>query len=268
MQLADPPPDLPDIPDDITYDTSFPQFRPKNRALGLESVYGNQEIGSDGLTKKQRKFQEDSVKCDKMVDEMIMKQLDSIGLTEQSEDEILKPQGPQQQNARPKGPSANARSARNISTLRSREAAGALSAPKPRTNPPRAAAAPKPRVPSVSSLLVPKPKSREPSNPSSMRNTAATVNSNTTLGYSKGRSVSSNLRENSPAQNSSSTQTTLSPETYMQLYGPPPLGSDMWTRCKAAGCFDLQENGETQEPEELLQTFGEDEEADSFQLTL
>ncbi|KAJ5577894.1 uncharacterized protein N7459_006858 [Penicillium hispanicum] len=261
------PTDLPDVPDDITYDTSFPQFRPKNRALGLESVYGKQEIGGDGLTKKQRKFQEDSVKYDKMVDEMIMKQLDSIGLTEQSEDEALNP-GPQLQSARPRGPSANARSTRNISTLRSREAAAALSAPKPRTNPPRAAAAPKSRVPSVSSLLVPKPKTREPSNPSSMRNTAAAVNSNTTLGYSKGRSISSNLREKSTTQNPSSIQPTLSPETYMQLYGPPPLGSDMWTRCKAAGCFDIQEIGENQESEELLQTFGEDDEADSFQLTL
>jgi hypothetical protein len=99
-----------------------------------------------------------------------------------------------------------------------------------------------------------------------MRNTAAAANSNTTVGYSKGRSVSSTIREkNAEAQKTSSSE-ALSPETYMQLYGPPPLDSDMWTRCKAAGCFDTPE--ETSQELESLPTFDEDEEAQSFQLTL
>lgn len=116
-------------------------------------------------------------------------------------------------------------------------------------------------------MLMPK-KTRAPSNPSSMRNTAAVVTSNTTVGYSKGRSVSSTLREKTAEQPSSSSA-TLSPETYMQLYGPPPLGSDMWSRCKAAGCFDSSdESVASQELEEPLPTFEEDEEAESFQLTL
>lgn len=100
-----------------------------------------------------------------------------------------------------------------------------------------------------------------------MRNTAASVNSRTTVGYSKGRSVSSTLREkNSQTQKSSSSE-GLSPETYMQLYGPPPLDSEMWTRCKAAGCFDTPEEA-SYELEESLPTFEEDEEAQNFQLTL
>ena len=88
------------------------------------------------------------------------------------------------------------------------------------------------------------------------------MNSNTTVGYSKGRSVSSTLRENEL-----SAKTPLSPETYMKLYGLPPLGSEMWTRCKAAGCFDTEENA-GQELQECLPAFAEDEEAESFQLTL
>ncbi|KAJ5658303.1 uncharacterized protein N7484_001952 [Penicillium longicatenatum] len=254
--------DLPDFPDDLAYDTTYPQFRPRNRALGLESVYGRQEVGRDGLTKKQRKFQEDSAKCDKMVDEMIMKQLDAVSFNERSDDEAVQPVArvPLASTSRSRAPSTNVRPSRNIPTLRSREAAAALSAPKTRSASARVAAAPKPS--GVSSLLMPKKKVRVPTNPSSMRNTAAAMNSNTTVGYSKGRSVSSTLRENEL-----STNAPLSPETYMQLYGPPPLGSEMWTRCKAAGCFDTEENA-GQELQESLPTFAEDEEADSFQLTL
>lgn len=101
-----------------------------------------------------------------------------------------------------------------------------------------------------------------------MRSTAATVTSNTTVGYSKGRSVSSTLRETASAQKAAHSEALLSPETYMQLYGKPPLDSEMRIRCKAAGCFDTEESASYQELEEQLPTFEEDEEADNFQLTL
>ena len=115
---------------------------------------------------------------------------------------------------------------------------------------------------------MPKKKTRTPTNPSSMRNTAAAVTSNNTVGYSKGRSVSSTLREDT-VQKPSDKQSTLSPETYLQLYGQPPLESDMWSRCKAAGLLDdSEEAGSSQELEEELPTFEEDEEAQDFQLTL
>ncbi|KAJ5312255.1 hypothetical protein N7508_003085 [Penicillium antarcticum] len=256
------PRDLPDLPDDVTYDTSFPQFRPKNRALGLESVYGKQQIGSDGLTAKQRKFKEDSAKCDKMVDEMILKQLEGVGFESSGNSEPAKIT--QTPSTRSKAPMTT-RHTRNISSLRSREAAAALAAPQP-TAAPQVALAPKSRLGLGSSLLMPKRQTRAPTNPSSMRNTAAAANSNTTVGYSKGRSVSSTLREkNAEAQKTSSSE-ALSPETYMQLYGAPPLDSDMWTRCKAAGCFDTPE--EVSQELESLPTYDEDEEAQSFQLTL
>ncbi|KAJ5902305.1 hypothetical protein N7495_002833 [Penicillium taxi] len=262
------PKDLPDFPDDITYDTTFPQFRPQNRALGLASVYGVEEVGSDGLTKKQRKLKADSALYDKMIDNMIMKQLDDVTFEELSEDESIKAPIREIRNSSRnsiRGPSANTRS-RHISTLRSREAATALSGPKPSAASARSAAS-KPQ--GLLSMLMPKKPARLPSNPSSMRNTAATVISNNTLGYSKGRSVSSSLREQSTSR-SASPQTTLSPHDYMQLYGTPSLGSSMWTRCKAAGCFDVEMNDVDvtgEEPDEL-QILGEDEEAESFQLTL
>ncbi|KAJ5634131.1 hypothetical protein N7528_001973 [Penicillium herquei] len=255
---------LPDLPDDIAYDTTYPQFRPRNRALGLERIYGRQEVDKDGFTKKQRKFQDDSLKYDQMVNDMIMKQLDSVSFEESSENEIINApiRALQTPTTRSRAASPSSRPARNISTLRSREAAAALSAPKTRSAPVRAVSAPKPSM--VSSLLMPKKNTRVPSNPSSMRQTAAAATSNTTLGYSKGRTVSSTLREATASERSAAT---LSPETYLQLYGVPPLGSEMWSRCKAAGCFDTEENP-GQELDECLPTFTEDEEADSFQLTL
>lgn len=253
-------PDLPDIPDDVTYDITFPQFQPRNRALGLESVYGKQEIGGDGLTKKQRKFEEDSAACDKKVDEMIMKQLDEVQFEELSEPEPAK-----MSNRRPKLSTTSTRQARNIPTIRSREAATALAGPKQTSATARTAPAPKPRA--ASSVLTAK-KTRMPTNPSSMRHTAAAATSNTTISYSKGKRISSTLREKTEVQRPSSRDTTLSPEAYMRLYGPPPLGSDMWIRCKAAGCLDEQDGAMTTEPEESLQTLGEDEEAQSFQLAL
>ncbi|CAI7593725.1 unnamed protein product [Penicillium glandicola] len=259
------PRDLPDLPDDVTYDTTFPQFRPKNRALGLESVYGKQQVGRDGLTAKQRKFKEDSAACDKMVDDMIMKQLEDIGFESSGESESTKTLQP---NAIPsKRPTTTPRQTRSVSTLRARDAVAALTGPQT-TVAPRVAPIPKPRVASLaSSLVMPKRHARVPSNPSCMRNTAASVNSRTTVGYSKGRSVSSTLREKHSLTQKTLSSQVLSPETYMQLYGPPPLDSEMWTRCKAAGCFDAPDEI-IQEPEETLPTFDEDDEAQSFQLTL
>jgi hypothetical protein len=251
----------------VTYDTTFPQFQPKNRALGLESVYGKQQVGSDGLTAKQRKFKEDSAACDKMVDDMILKQLEDVGFESSGERESVKARKPQ---ALPSKRPTTIRHTRSVSTLRSREAAAALSGSLATTTP-RVVSTPKPRVASLASsasaLVMPKRHARVPSNPSSMRNTAASVNSRTTVGYSKGRSVSANLREKTAQAQKPQTSQALSPETYMQLYGPPPLDSEMWTRCKAAGCFDTPEES-FQEPEEQLPTFEEDEEADNFQLTL
>lgn len=129
-------------------------------------------------------------------------------------------------------------------------------------------AAPKSRVVSAASAILPQKKPRAPTNPSAMRNTAAAVTSNTTMGYSKGRSVSSSLRETASAQRAASAE-ALSPETYIQLYGMPPLDSDMWIRCKSAGCFDRpDEAASSQELDPQLPIFEEDDDAANFQLTL
>lgn len=266
--------ELPDIPDDITYDTTFPQFQPKNLALGLESVYGDNQVGEDGLTKRQRKFQEDSIAFDKEVDEMILKQLEEIEFEDKTElDPPREPhveEGPKRrlEVRRAKLTTTKPKYTSNISTVRARDAVAALSKVEPSGARARPAAMSKPR-PRVASSLLTARRPRVPSNLTSTRHAAATANSKTTLGYSKGRIVSSKLHgKTSTTPEKSVPKSVLSPETYIELYGMPPLGSEMWYRCKGAGCFDSEEDRLAAEAERNLPTFGEDEEAQNFQLTL
>ncbi|KAL5048851.1 hypothetical protein BDW71DRAFT_10179 [Aspergillus fruticulosus] len=250
------PKDLPDYPDEITYDTSFPQFRPENLALGLESVYSD-EVGSDGLTKRQRKFQKDSAAYDKMVDETILKQIESIDFAELSDDDQTNQppvaEIPQRRiRARhPRAASGKSNYSSGVSTIRARDAAKALSGNErtiPRT---RAAPIMKPRT-RIASSLFPSKKPRAPANPSSMRHTAAAADSRTTVGYARGREMSSRL--NGTAKISAkqpATKALLSPETYIQPYGSPSLEAES-----------------DQLAEELFPTYEEDEETQNFQLTL
>ena len=131
------------------------------------------------------------------------------------------------------------------STFSSKTAASALSQQKPLAKPKSTALAPALKSKLPSSLISGRKKTPPPTNPSPMRHTAAAVASRTTMGYSKGRATSANLRKTIlPKKDGQSTRTpaaadtTLAPAVYIQRYGVPPLGSEMWVRCKSYGCFD------------------------------
>lgn len=197
------------------------------------------------------------------MDETILKQIDSIGFEEANEMEPMKEASKRRiEPRRVKVPTPKVKYS-NVSTLRARDAAAALSAPEP--SGPRTRAASRPRI---SSSIHTTRKPRAPANPSSMRHSAAVANSKTTVGYSKGREVSTRLHgKPSTIAKQPAPKNILSPDTYMQLYGTPPFGSEMWLRCKAAGCFD-DEQSQTETIPELLPTFDEDDEALDFQLAL
>lgn len=263
--------ELPDDPDDIVYDTTFPQFKPQNMALGWEKVYFHGEVGEDGLTQRERKFKEESIAYDKLVDEMIQKEVENIRIHEDSDEPGWEVQQQRRDEQSAKENAKKKMHARSVSTIKSRDAAAALSRlsrPASRSNTVRSSAAPQPSK--ASSLIAPKKKKTPaPTNPSSMRHAAATASSRTTLGYSKGRSVSSALqgKTTKAKEDKSASKSILSPEKYMQLYGPPPPGSDMWTRCKEAGLLDEEDN--TDDNAEVdLPIYEEDEETRNFQLTL
>ncbi|KAL1968513.1 hypothetical protein VTN77DRAFT_1723 [Rasamsonia byssochlamydoides] len=275
VEYAPPKPkELPDHPDDIIYDTTFPQFKGRNIARGWEKVYFHGEVGEDGLTQRERKFKEESIAYDKLVDEMILKQVENmelrgINIREDPDEpcwEEIQQQRREEQSAKENGKKTRARS---VSTIKSREAAAALSqSSASRLNTVKSSTTSQSRK--ASSLIASRKKTPTPTNASSMRHAAATARSRTTLGYARGRSVSSRLqgkttkaKEDKPASKS-----ILAPEKYIELYGPPPVGSEMWTRCKEAGCLVNEEENTEDKVEEELPIYEEDEETRNFQLTL
>lgn len=121
------------------------------------------------------------------------------------------------------------------------------------TKPATKASAPakKPLAPSAKSHLMntnlasrPK-KPPGPSNPSPMRHNAALAASKTTMGYSKGRKTSATLQQRSILPGKENVReipdTTLAPADYLSRYGVPRVGTDIWFRCKRAGCFDEEQ---------------------------
>lgn len=217
-------------------------------------MYGDNEVGSDGMTKRERKLQTDSIAYDKMLDEMILKQVESIGFEDVDYTPPVEEVPRRRIGTRRTQGTQSSKYSSNISTVRARAAATALSGTRTR---PTAMAQPRPRV--VSSMFAKKP--HAPTNPSPMRNTAAVAISNTTLGYTKGRGVSSKIHGKTTCSTEpSSPQGILSTDTYVRPEGTPPLDSDLE--------FRLPEIDRLGHEEELLPTYEEDEETQNFQLTL
>ena len=167
------------------------------------------------------------------------------------------------------------------STVKSKVAVASLSLPK-QSGPALKTARPNtaPVIPRLTTSLVARPKKTPaPTNPSPMRHNAAVAASKTTLGYSKGRATSATLRKTVLPKNEVNTgsneipDTSLAPAEYIRRYGIPRLGSEMWIRCKAAGCFDEDEGPSLEEifagdqPHGLDTLLREEAEQD-FQLTI
>jgi len=162
------------------------------------------------------------------------------------------------------------------STLKSRSAAAALSQSKTTNVAPKMAdkGALQPIKSRVNPSLVSKSKKHPvPTNPSSMRHTAAVAASKTTMGYAKGRSTSATLRNTIlPKKEPDVPDTSLAPAVYIERYGVPRLGSEMWFTCQMAGCFDEDEEPSLEDgmagdhPHGLDKLIREEAEQD-FQLT-
>lgn len=243
-------------------------------------------MDADGLTIKQRKEKELDDAYNKHIDELIQAQIDSIGTLELEGGDGAKGQV---EESMPVSRAATKpeQSERTVSTLRSKSAARALAMdPKGSVRTrcsPRLAAKAAAKAAAATTTI--QKKTIEPANPSPMRHTAAVASSRSTLGYSKGREALAALKEETGKTKSSSKTSkptnkkkgekenetdSLSPELYMQLYGPPAFGTEMWSRCEIAGYFD----DEAKTTEELLgidspnvdDAFVEDEESANFQL--
>lgn len=227
---------LPDPPEDIEYDDTYPQFKGANFYRGWREIY-REEVGEDGMTESQRKFKEMGDKALRDFDKKFLRE---------TEEEL--------RAERPKKPAATNSTVKHPSTIKARRAANALSKPKPAHGvaKPTAASTAKSKLPS--SLAVPKKKPlKVVSTPT--HHAAALADSNTTLGYSKGRNVSKELRPSVIRKN------------------PPPASQsqedcDLQANFENLGILDDLFMPPDEEYNESVLLFNDDEEADNFQLPM
>lgn len=265
VEYAPPKPkDLPDEPDDIIYDTTFPQFQPQNIARGWEKVYYHGPVGEDGLTERERKFKEDSIAFDKMVDEMIQNEVDNMtlaGVNVREDPDMPCWEEMQQQRQKPAKETEKKSLTRNIPTVKSRDAAAALAqtstttrarATSAKTTSTKSLTAPKTRK--ASSLLNPKKKSPDPADYPPSRHATAAASSHTTVGYAKGRSVSSMLQGKQTSRKKTASRKITSADDIQSMSGLATGG--------------LQQDIVVHEDDLALPIYEEDEETRNFQLTL
>ena len=166
----------------------------------------------------------------------------------------------QKKPAMPKGPSSLVTSKKAPTATTQPQSAKAL---KPITAP-----GPNTRLPPT--LVSSRKQAPVPTNPSPMRHTAALSSSKTTLGYSKGRAASANIRKTvlpKKDQAPGVPDASLAPAMYIKRHGNPSFGSDMWLRCRALGYFDEDEDKNTEEPRDVGRDWVQEEAEKDFELT-
>ncbi|MCJ1286629.1 hypothetical protein MMC26_005975 [Xylographa opegraphella] len=277
---------LPDVPDDFA-DMDLSIFKNGGLVRDYRDYFMNRPDDS-GLSRNQRREMERQKAVemeDKKIEAMMVRDMESALIPclhepECSEDECKDlPEIRRKAEERFKTSMAfiepaeirqkkkNATS-RAPSNILSKQAAGALSQPKPTV--------------SIMAAKIPAPKSRlpfaqissrkqaaMPSNPSPMRHTAATVASRNTMGYSKGRVTSACIRNvgmfKEPKE---SPDTSLPPALFIEKYGIPSIGSDMYLRCKHAGCFKDDDDANELRGAERLEALWREQAEEEFEFTL
>lgn len=230
------PIELPDPPIDITYDDSFPYLRGSNLCGGYSDIY---DIPRDehGVSLEERKAEEAHARMLQATEDKFRQDMAQPWPMDQDDDIV--------DAMIAAGPRKDLNQSSNVDTVRARGAISALSS-QPSTGLPSAAtkqtaSSMQKRKPS-SSILGRKRNAPAPTNPSPMRHTAAVAASKTTIGYSKGRSVSSVLPEKSTQALRDTSgkidQSKIHPIEFRKLYGEPPIGSKMWDRLRDHGLFD------------------------------
>ena len=144
-------------------------------------------------------------------------------------------------------------------TEASKRAASVLSIPKQKAIIPSKAPVKRSISAKLPSALVSHPKEPvQPTNPSSMRHTAAVAASNTTMGYSKGRATSASIRKFSnpksiqpaPTKSNKPNPNSLSPEEFMKQHGEPRYLTDMWWKCRRQGLIKMPGDEDKEDKED------------------
>lgn len=268
---------MPDYPDDMPHDLDFSKFQNGGLTRGYMHHFATM-VGDDGLNFYERKEQQrrkEQETADKIADAMLLRDFESTNIPcihdpecieiectvnienrRAAEEKYEKTMAELSTGAKPMSPAAKKPvPSKGPSTINSKSAAAALSQLKPTAAvPAQKPSSKKPPPFSKPSLVLSRPKrTPPPTNPSPMRHSAASAASKTTIGHSRGRIASAALKKNSilpppskdlaPAHPQSEAQqrALLPPAVYIERYGVPRVGSEMWIRCKDAGCFDPAE---------------------------
>ena len=274
VHTADPASDMPDLPDDHV-ELDFSMFENGGLMKGALAYYMTRK-GEDGLShveREEKRQQKIWDRMDRISDAALQRDIDSepipcthypdcpgdlckntIQARKEAEDQYQKTVADIEAETAPV-PKKSAPSS-GPSTLKTKAATATVSQPKGSA----LALKPnsKPGIPSARShlncnLVSRHQKTALPTNPSPMRHTAATAASKTTMGYSKGRAASATLRKTVLPSEPTKTDenvvpdTELAPADYIQRYGVPKFGSEMWIRCKRSGCFDEDEGPSLEE---------------------
>ena len=234
IEYCPPPPiELPDPPEEFGYDQSFPEFQGQNYCRGFEEVFFQNTREED-----QRRRKEYELRC-KQFDEDVERQiLESLNDFPDPDAEADR----QVERMLEAGPKSQASKASNPNTVRARNAAEALNQPSLPSNimRPTASSLQKTKKKPAFSVLSSKHASNQDAEAMPHRSPARDVSRNT-IGFPKARKAPSIIPLGSSriSANDSNdvlsvvTQSDIHPARFRELYGEPPVGSDMWLRLQS-----------------------------------
>lgn len=266
---------------------NYEGLKPENLMRGWTDQYNN-PLDENGVSRREKEFEEKLAKALKAGDERILRAVEeddwSVADVPETFQHLRKKGQEGLRNTKAPEPAKKftAKGNKGPATLALRNAATALSVvPKP-------AAAPfmmnKPKPKPATSFLARGKKEIAPPPTSTMRHTAATAASKSTIGYTKGRSASSivnrgtghvsnifnnpNTLPRSTSNLSEDSDVTITPARFAQKKAE--VGSEEWNRLKFLGAFepddeDLEPGLRGALPECLRR---DDEEEEEFVMTL
>jgi hypothetical protein len=268
----------PPKPKDLPYESEdFPNgclnydvLKPGNLARGIHQTY-HCEVDENGLTRLEREYEEGYKKSAKETDEKVLKMMEeewAVGDVPETFRHLRKKLEP-----KPMAPVKKSTTipTKGPATITSRKAASALSVPPKSSIAPPTTSKPIPKP--TTSLLGGRSKPAAvpvPSDRSTMRNSAASVTSKSTIGYTKGRSALNTLQKRqggltrSVSNMSQSSDTTITPARFADQENAE------WKRLDFLRAFDAED--EDLEPglrgalPECLRR--DDEEDEGFVMTL
>lgn len=271
VEYAPPPPiELPDPPMEFPYDQSFPQFQGLNMFRGYHEVYGSPR-DENGISIRLKEEHEAEKRYQEEVNRQILKVLDDVP---------DHPDPDRQVEAMIAAGPKRIRESR-IDTVRAKSAATALSQPQLPVAVLKGtvSSAQKKKQPTFSVLGSKKLPETEKS--AQIRNAAAAAVSKNTIGFPKAakpRSIIPKQEQKSAVRSGQTTniaQRSIDPKVFVQLYGTPPVESEMWFRLleKERWERELKRDEEDDLAEEVSSTNffglnGEDQDDDVFQLSV